>query len=79
MPTPYGAFDCLVRVLTDLDAMTVVERLIREYKVAVMPGFTFGLEEGCSLRIAYGALEEHTVLDGMDRLVNGLHDICGGF
>ena len=78
LPTPYGAFYCLMRVQTDLDAMTIVERLICEYKVAVMPGFTFGLEEGCSLRIAYGALEQHTVLDGMDRLVNGLSEICGG-
>ena len=76
VPTPYGAFYCLLRVQTDLDAMTIVERLIREHKVAVMPGFTFGLDEGCSLRVAYGALEQHTVLDGMDRLVNGLQDIC---
>ena len=63
---------------TDLNAMTIVERLIREYKVAVIPGFTFGLEEGCSLRVAYGALEKHTVLDGMDRLVSGLRNICAG-
>ena len=78
VPTPYGAFYCLLRVKTDLNAMTIVERLIREYKVAVIPGFTFGLEEGCSLRVAYGALEKHTVLDGMDRLVSGLRDICAG-
>ena len=76
VPTPYGAFYCLLRVKTDLNAMTIVERLIREYKVAVIPGFTFGLEEGCSLRVAYGAMEKHTVLDGMDRLVSGLRDIC---
>ena len=78
VPTPYGAFYCLLRVNTDLNAMTIVERLIREYKVAVIPGFTFGLEEGCSLRVAYGAMEMHTVLDGMDRLVNGLRDIYDG-
>ena len=78
VPTPYGAFYCLLRVKTDLNAMTIVERLIREYKVAVIPGFTFGLEEGCSLRVAYGAMEKHTVLDGMDRLVSGLRDICAG-
>ncbi len=78
VPTPYGAFYCLLRVKTDLNAMTIVERLIREYKVAVIPGFTFGLEEGCSLRVAYGAMEKHTVLEGMDRLVSGLRDICAG-
>jgi len=76
VPTPYGAFYCLLRLKTDLHAMTIVERLIREYKVAVIPGFTFGIEEGCSLRVAYGALDMHTVLDGIERLVNGLSDIC---
>ena len=78
VPTPYGAFYCLLRVNTDLNAMTIVERLIREHKVAVIPGFTFGLEEGCSLRVAYGAMDKPAVLDGIDRLVSGLRDICAG-
>ena len=78
VPTPYGAFYCLLRVKTDLNAMTIVERLIREHKVAVIPGFTFGLEEGCSLRVAYGAMDMSTVLEGIDRLINGLRDICLG-
>jgi aspartate/methionine/tyrosine aminotransferase len=78
VPTPYGAFYCLLRVNTDLNAMTIVKRLIREHKVAVIPGFTFGLEEGCSLRVAYGAMDMHAVLEGIDRLVSGLCDICEG-
>jgi aspartate/methionine/tyrosine aminotransferase len=76
VPVPYGAFYCLLRVKTDLNAMTIVERLIREYKVAVIPGFTFGIEEGCYLRVTYGAMDKHTVLEGVDRLVSGLCDIC---
>ena len=76
VPTPYGAFYCLLRVKTDMNAMTIVKRLIREHKVAVIPGFTFGLEEGCSLRVAYGAMDMHTVLKGVDRLVSGLQSIC---
>ena len=59
-----------------MNAMTIVKRLIREHKVAVIPGFTFGLEEGCSLRVAYGAMDMHTVLKGVDRLVSGLQSIC---
>ena len=78
VPTPYGAFYCLLRVKTDLNAMTIVERLIREHKVAVIPGYTFGLEEGCSLRVAYGAMDMNTVLEGIDRLAGGLRDICAG-
>ncbi|MFC1462087.1 pyridoxal phosphate-dependent aminotransferase [Verrucomicrobiota bacterium] len=78
VPPALGAFYFLLRVNTDMEMMQVVERLVREHKIAVIPGSTFGIEDGCCLRIAYGALEEHTVADGMDRLVKGLLSICGG-
>jgi aspartate/methionine/tyrosine aminotransferase len=58
--------------------MTVVERLIRDFGVAVIPGSTFGVEQGCTLRIAYGALEADSVAEGMGRLVRGLKVIVGG-
>jgi aspartate/methionine/tyrosine aminotransferase len=54
-----------------LDPMTLAERLIKDHKVAVLPGMTFGIE-GCYLRIAYGALKKETVAEGMGRLVKGL-------
>lgn len=77
VPPARGAFYCLLRVHTEMDAMALVERLVREYKVAVIPGDTFGIEKGCYLRVAFGALEKHTVADGIDRLVTGLRAIVG--
>lgn len=78
VPPASGAFYFFLKVDTDMNAMALVERLVREYKVAVIPGTTFGLTDGCFLRVAYGALEKHTVEDGMERLVGGLTDIVGG-
>jgi aspartate/methionine/tyrosine aminotransferase len=62
----------LVKVETALDPMTLAERLIREHKVAVIPGPAFGMTGGCYFRVAYGALQKDTVADGIGRLANGL-------
>ena len=75
VPTPGGAFYCLPRVRTPLTAMTVMERLVREHKVAAIAGETFGLR-GCYLRVSYGALEGEAVREGMLRLVTGLRRVC---
>jgi aspartate/methionine/tyrosine aminotransferase len=75
-PTPGGAFYALLRVHTDRTDMEIVESLIREFAVAVMPGSTFGIKDGCYLRVAYGALEAATVAEGMGRLVSGLKAVC---
>ena len=72
-----GAFYFFMKVHTHLDAMTMVERLIREHGVAVMPGSTFGMEEGCYLRIAYAALSKETVKEGIGRFVAGVKKIVG--
>jgi len=77
VPTPDGAFYCLLRVDTTLPDMTIVERLVREHRVAVIPGSAFGAAGGCYLRISYGALEETTVAEGMERLVGGLRVVIG--
>jgi aspartate/methionine/tyrosine aminotransferase len=77
VPRPGGAFYCLVRVRTSLDPTTLAERLIREHRVAVIPGTAFGQIEGCSLRVSYGALEADTVAEGMSRLVEGLRETVG--
>jgi aspartate/methionine/tyrosine aminotransferase len=74
-PSADGAFYCLLRVKTDLDAMTLAERLIREHKVATVPGTAFGLTSGTYLRISYGALAGERVDEGMDRLVAGIKAI----
>lgn len=73
-----GAFYFLLRVDTPLAPMQLVERLVREFGVAVIPGTTFGLAEGCHLRLAYGALDKQTVAEGIGRLARGLSRIVEG-
>ena len=76
-PKAEGAFYFLARARCDLSSLALVERLIREHKVAVIPGSTFGVADQCCLRIAYGALEKETVADGMGRLTEGLRELIG--
>ena len=75
VPPAAGAFYLFVKVNTGMNAMALSERLVREHKVAVIPGETFGVLRGCWLRIAYGCLREETAVEGMDRLVTGLRAI----
>ncbi len=75
IPPALGAFYFLLRVDTCLPPMQVVERLIGEFGVAVIPGTTFGMQQGCYLRVAYGALDADTIADGIGRLVRGLKSI----
>jgi aspartate/methionine/tyrosine aminotransferase len=77
VPDPKGAFYYFLRVHTTLDAMTLAERLIREHKVAVIPGSAFGAVDGCYVRVSFGALDEATVEEGVGRLVRGLTAIAG--
>ena len=58
-----------------MDAFELVKKLICEHKVAMIPGTTFGMEDGCYLRVAYGALQKDTAQQGMERLVRGLQTI----
>ncbi|WP_299409761.1 pyridoxal phosphate-dependent aminotransferase [Acaryochloris sp. IP29b_bin.148] len=74
-PTSSGAFYVLIKVDSDLPDRVLVEQLIREYGVAVIPGSAFGMESGCYLRIAYGALDKATLTEGLNRLVKGLSGI----
>lgn len=75
IPPADGAFYFLLKVHTKLSAIELVERLIREHRIAVIPGTTFGLENGCYLRVAYGALHSTTAVAGIGRLVKGLQGI----
>ena len=72
VPRPEGAFYALAQIDTQLADMALVERLIREFGIAVLPGSTFGVQHGCWLRLAYGALEKDTVAQGIGRFVQGL-------
>jgi aspartate/methionine/tyrosine aminotransferase len=72
VPTADGAFYYLVRSHSTLDPMTLTERLIREHRVAVIPGSAFADKAPCSIRISYGALDADSIHEGVGRLVAGL-------
>ena len=76
VPASDGAFYILLRLRCDLSPLALVERLVREHKVAAIPGDAFGMT-GCSLRVAYGALEKATAVEGLGRLARGLRAILG--
>jgi aspartate/methionine/tyrosine aminotransferase len=76
VPAADGAFYVLLRVNTGLKPLALAEPLIREHKVAVIPGDAFGMTDGCYFRVAYGALQKETVAEGVGRLVKGLREIC---
>ena len=73
-----GAIYLFLRLHTDMHPMTLVERLIREHGVAVMPGTDFGPADGCCLRVSYGGLPQAMAAEGVGRLVQGLGTILGG-
>jgi aspartate/methionine/tyrosine aminotransferase len=72
---PAGAFYLFVGVLTALGAQALAERLVREHRVATLPASAFGYTDRPALRVGYGALDEHTVDEGMTRLLDGLRAI----
>lgn len=74
-PKTMGAFYFFVKLNTTLTSMQLVEDLIKKYKIAVIPGETFGMNNGRYIRIAYGALDKETSEIGIKRLINGLTDI----
>ena len=77
VPRADGAFYYLIKADTPLDAMAASERLIREHRVAVIPGSAFGVTGGCALRVSFGALEEETAREGLTRLATGLKELGG--
>ena len=78
VPRADGAFYFLAEIRTALEPMALVERLVREHRVAVIPGSTFGVTGKCTVRIAYGALTRDTVAEGIGRFVRGVRAIVGG-
>lgn len=72
IPPTGGAFYLFLKVNISINALELVKTLISQYGVAVIPGDTFGMHQGCYLRVAYGALQAHTVREGINRLVKGL-------
>ncbi|MCO8124436.1 pyridoxal phosphate-dependent aminotransferase [Stieleria sp. TO1_6] len=73
--TPQGAFYLFLHLQTDRSDMQLVEQLIRDFGVAVLPGSAFGVTQGCCLRASYGALQPSAVVDGVGRLCKGLQKL----
>jgi aspartate/methionine/tyrosine aminotransferase len=59
-----------------MDSMAVVERLIRQHRVATIPGSAFADPAPCSIRISYGALHPDAIAEGVERLVGGLRALA---
>jgi aspartate/methionine/tyrosine aminotransferase len=76
VPDAAGAFYYFPRIHTSLDPLVLTERLIREHRVAVVPGTAFGDNSACSIRVSYGALETSSVEEGTRRLVRGLRALA---
>lgn len=77
VPPADGAFYFFIKVDTEMSPLDLVERMIRDFGVAAIPGDAFGMKDGCYLRVAYGALSPQTVAEGVGRLVSGLREING--
>ncbi len=75
VPPSDGAFYFFLKIESEMAPLDLVERLIRDYAIAAIPGDAFGMKDGCYLRVAYGALSPETVAEGVGRLVRGIWEI----
>jgi aspartate/methionine/tyrosine aminotransferase len=63
-------------VQSRLSADAAMERLIREHRVALVSGSSFGLG-GCCLRLSYGMLQPEALGEALARLQAGLWALSG--
>jgi aspartate/methionine/tyrosine aminotransferase len=79
VPEAEGAFYFFLKLNTRMEPLALVETLVKNHRVAAIPGTAFGMsiEDGCYLRVAYGALQRETVTEGVGRLVRGVLKILG--
>ena len=76
-PITMGAFYFFVKLRTNLTGLELVEILIKDYKIAAIPGEPFGMEKDCYLRVSYGALNTGVSEIGTQRLIKGLRETIG--
>src|SRR5690606_21596463 len=72
VPRADGAFYFLLRLDTTQRPLDLVEQLILEHRIAVLPGNAFGITSGCHLRVAYAAFPPAPILGAVGRLAEGL-------
>ncbi|MCK9608651.1 MAG: pyridoxal phosphate-dependent aminotransferase [Methylomonas sp.] len=70
-----GAFYLLLKIQTSLGDLELAECLIKQFKVAAIPGCAFGMQDGCYLRISYGMLNREQAFDAIQRLIAGLTEL----
>jgi len=66
-----GAFYALLQLDSPLNGDEAMARLIREHRVALVSGSSFGLG-GCCLRLSYGMLQAEALQEALQRLTQGL-------
>jgi len=66
-----GAFYFLLKIQTRLADLELAARLIKQFKVATIPGCAFGMHSGCYLRISYGMLDREQCYEAINRLIAG--------
>jgi aspartate/methionine/tyrosine aminotransferase len=62
------------------DALEFNRTMVREHRVATIPGFAFGLTDTKAAnwqRLSYGALDEATVREGVSRFVRAVRGWYG--
>jgi aminotransferase len=72
---PEGAYYAFPKFAKDVDDYEIAVRLIREAKVAVVPGSAFGLGGENHIRISFGG-DEKELREGMQRLVKFVEENC---
>ncbi|MBC6414155.1 MAG: pyridoxal phosphate-dependent aminotransferase [Chromatiales bacterium] len=72
-PITEGALYTFVALQNRDCDFAMIEKLITDYQVAVIPGNAFGAHYKHCIRISYGALPATQLTVGLERLVNGLN------
>lgn len=77
-PRTQGGFYAMVKLpglAAGVDPMSFNETMVREFRVATIPGFAFGLTDVRAAnyqRLSYGALDAASVQEGMQRFVRAV-------
>lgn len=72
---PDGAIYFYLKVNCDLEPIALVKRLVEDYKVAVIPGSAFGSDNGCYLRLGFGAVTGDKFKEAIDRFYKGISSL----
>ena len=75
-----GAFYVLLKLPGVPDALEFNRAMVRDHRVASIPGFAFGLTDTAGAnyqRLSYGALDAATVAEGVQRFVAAVRDWYG--